>query len=130
MNIKKILTGVMGLALIGTMVSLNVSNTYAVTQSTDISSSNSTITGDDAATAAATGAVLGLYGVSFVFYACCYGGIVIFGIVDFVIKILSAIHCAEHAPEKDKLTWILLIIFIPFVNFYYYFTKRKEWDSK
>lgn len=59
----------------------------------------------------------------------CYCGLFIFALVNLVIWIMSLIHCIQNAPEDKKTMWILLIVLVPFANFVYFFTKRKEWTK-
>ncbi|MEA3357307.1 MAG: PLDc N-terminal domain-containing protein [Patescibacteria group bacterium] len=51
----------------------------------------------------------------------------IIGIANFVVWVISLIHAIQHAPSDQKTLWILLIVFIPFANWVYFFTKRKLW---
>jgi hypothetical protein len=59
----------------------------------------------------------------------CYCGMFIFLIANLVIWIMALIHCVQNAPEDKKTMWILLIVLVPFANWVYFFTKRKEWNK-
>lgn len=60
---------------------------------------------------------------------CCF---ILFAIINFVIWILSLIDIAKRENWKgdnDKMLWLLLVIFVPLVDFYYYFFHRKTLDK-
>ena len=76
-------------------------------------------------------AAFGLFGMSmFIFYAffmCMYCMIIVIALAEFVLKIISLVHCLENAPEKDKTLWVVLIVLVPIMGTIYFFTKRKVW---
>jgi len=75
-------------------------------------------------TAAATGA--GILGAMWLLWCC----LIIFGLLLFAFRIWMLIHALTNAPEDQKVMWALLIFFIPFVDWVYFFTKKKEWGGK
>ena len=46
----------------------------------------------------------------------------ILGFAYFIAWILTVIHCATKCPEKDRMPWLLITIFIPLVGFVLYWT--------
>lgn len=44
-------------------------------------------------------------------------------------RIWMLVHAIKNAPEDQKTLWILLIIFVPFADWVYFFTKKKQWTK-
>lgn len=61
-----------------------------------------------------------------IFIWCC---MILVAIVNVVIMLVSLIHCIQHAPDDQKVLWILLILLVPFGSWIYFFTKRKQWSE-
>jgi len=78
-------------------------------------------TTDDAAAAAASG----VFGAFWLIWCCC----VLFGLVLFAFRIWMLIHAIKNAPEDQKTLWIILVLLVPFADWVYFFTKKKEWSS-
>lgn len=57
---------------------------------------------------------------------CCVTILVIAGCA---FSIWMLIHAWNHAPEDQKMLWILLMLFVPFMSLVYFFTKKKEWEG-
>ncbi len=79
---------------------------------------------DEAAEAAGLfGAGLGIFSI---ILSCVLGVIVL---ADIIVRFISLIHCIQNAPDDSKTLWIVLIILVPFANWVYLFTKKKQWSK-
>lgn len=58
---------------------------------------------------------------------CC---LAVLGLGFTVFRIIMLIHAIRYAPDDQKILWILLLLFVPIVDFVYFFTKRKEWGPR
>lgn len=47
----------------------------------------------------------------------------------FVFTVVMIIHVFKHAPEDQKILWILLMLIVPVMTIVYFFTKKKEWEG-
>jgi hypothetical protein len=52
--------------------------------------------------------------------------IIVFGIINFVIWVLSLIHLIQNEDVDNRILWIVLVLLVPIANFVYYFGFRKH----
>jgi len=38
------------------------------------------------------------------------------GFAYFAFWVITLIHCATKCPQNDRITWVLLVIFVPFIG--------------
>ncbi len=60
----------------------------------------------------------------------CWCLFAVFAIANIVVWIMSLVHCIQNAPADQKTLWIILILLVPFANWIYFFTKRKQWGTQ
>ncbi len=48
------------------------------------------------------------------------------GVGYFVFWLLSLVHCIKHRHDKDRLMWIMIIIFVPFFGALFYMTMGRQ----
>ena len=72
-----------------------------------------------------TGAAAGMTAVSWAITCCCS----IFGLAMFAFSIWMLVHAIQHAPEDQRILWILIILLVPFGSVIYFFVKKKEFDG-
>jgi hypothetical protein len=77
----------------------------------------------DSTASSAAGTGLGLAMMAF---WCCT---ILISLGYFVFTIMMVIHASKHAPEDQKILWILLMLFVPVLSLIYFFTKKKEWEG-
>ncbi|MDD3661606.1 MAG: hypothetical protein PHG63_00930 [Candidatus Dojkabacteria bacterium] len=75
---------------------------------------------------AADAAAAGVFGAFWLIW-CCFA---LLGVLLLVFRIWMLVHAIQHAPEDQKVLWIVLIVLVPFADWVYFFTKRKEWGAK
>lgn len=44
-------------------------------------------------------------------------------------RIWMLVHVIQNAPEDQKVLWILIVLLVPFGDWVYFFTKKKEWSK-
>ena len=44
----------------------------------------------------------------------------------FACWLTALVHCIKHRPDKDKMMWVLIIIFVPLFGMILYFTIGKQ----
>ena len=47
----------------------------------------------------------------------------------FGLFLAALIHCLKHKHDKDRLTWIIVVIFVPLIGAILYFTIGKDQDT-
>jgi len=110
--------------------SISVSSGTGQIQDPQGLTTSGTVSVDSTPTADETAGILLVGMMVMAFYAsimCFYCLAILFGLSEFVMKILSIIHCMDNAPEKDRTLWVILILLVPIMGWVYYFTKRKVW---
>ena len=66
------------------------------------------------------------FGLAWMAMVCCS---TILGLAGLAFSIWMLVHVLKHAPEDQKILWVLLILFVPFMSLVYFFTKKKEWEG-
>ncbi|HRN85729.1 MAG TPA: PLDc N-terminal domain-containing protein [Candidatus Dojkabacteria bacterium] len=61
---------------------------------------------------------------------CLVGLLIIFSIVIFIMALIDIVQRENWKEENDKVMWLLLIIFVPLAQFYYYFVTKKDLDKR
>lgn len=61
---------------------------------------------------------------------CLVGLFMLFSAIIFIIALIDIIQRENWKSENDKIIWLLLVIFVPLAQFYYYFITRKKLDEK
>lgn len=51
------------------------------------------------------------------------------GLGYFVFWVMMLLSVIKNAPDDQKTLWIVLMLFVPFMAFVYFFTKKKEWEG-
>lgn len=119
---KRILSLASGVA--GGMSLLLANATGVLAQSDYLYDSYDYTYDEDAAEAAA--GLFGLGGTMLFLVWCC---LIVVGIAFAIFRLLMLIHAIQNAPADQKTLWIILIIFVPFCDWVYFFTKKKEWSK-
>lgn len=61
---------------------------------------------------------------------CLVSLVIIFSIVVFIMALIDIVQRENWKEENDKVMWLLLIIFVPLAQFYYYFVTKKDLDKR
>lgn len=61
---------------------------------------------------------------------CLLGLFILFSVIIFIMALIDITQRENWKDENDKIMWLLLIIFVPLAQFYYYFVTRKDLNKR
>lgn len=69
----------------------------------------------------ASGGIFAGFGIFFIL-------MFVLSIINLVFLILSLVHLVKHEDVKDRVLWIILVIFVPIAAWIYYLSIRKSYE--